>query len=71
MGQLFHYNSSPNRYGIPAFYALHVWVWLHNPHGFFVDWNPKVSYEEHTARAASHMSPAHGARVSTGLRLAQ
>ena len=24
MGQLFHLNSSPNRYGIPAFYALHV-----------------------------------------------
>ena len=33
MGQLFHYNSSPNRYGIPAFYALHVWAWTHNPHG--------------------------------------
>ena len=43
MGQLFHYNPSPNRYGIPAFYALHVWAWKHNPHGVFVDWNPEVS----------------------------
>ena len=23
MGQLFHLNAAPNRYGIPAFYALH------------------------------------------------
>ncbi len=49
MGQVFHYTPSPNRYGIPAFYALHVWAWRHNPHGVFVDWNPKVSCEEHTA----------------------
>jgi hypothetical protein len=26
MGQLFHYGTSPNRYGIPAYYALHVGV---------------------------------------------
>jgi hypothetical protein len=43
MGQLFHSNTSPNRYGIPAFYALHVWAWRDNPHGVFVDWNPRVS----------------------------
>ena len=30
----------------PAFYALHVWAWKHNPHGMFVDWNPKVSCED-------------------------
>ena len=33
MGQLFHYNTAPNRYGIPAFYALHVWACRSNPHG--------------------------------------
>ncbi len=43
MGQVFHHGPSPNRYGIPAYYALHVWAWRHNPHGTFVDWNPKVS----------------------------
>ena len=48
MGQAFHYTGSPNRYGIPAFYALHVWAWKHNPHGMFVDWNPKVSCEGFT-----------------------
>jgi hypothetical protein len=49
MGQVFTYNSSPNRYGIPApFYALHVWAWRENPHGTFVDWNPVVSCEGFT-----------------------
>jgi hypothetical protein len=45
LGQSFHYTGSPNRYGIPAFYALHVWAWKPNPHGMFVDWNPHVSCE--------------------------
>lgn len=44
-GQVFHYSGSPNRYGLPPFYALHVWAWKENPHGMFVDWNPKVSCE--------------------------
>ena len=42
-GQVFNYNASPNRYGLPAFYELHVWAWRANPHGTFVDWNPHVS----------------------------
>src|SRR5215470_17434892 len=25
MGQLFHYFEAPNRFGLPAFYTLHVW----------------------------------------------
>jgi hypothetical protein len=49
MGQLFNYSGSPNRYGIPAFYELHVWAWKQNPLGTFVDWNPKVSCSEYTA----------------------
>lgn len=32
-----------NRYGLPAFYALHVWLFAHNPAGMFADYNPKVS----------------------------
>lgn len=31
-----------NRYGLPAFYELHVWAWRHNPAGMFEDWNPRV-----------------------------
>lgn len=45
MGQLFNYMSSPNRYGLPAFYELHVWAWKNNPSGVFADWNPQVSCE--------------------------
>jgi hypothetical protein len=43
MGQLFHYFESPNRFGLPAFYTLHVWAWKANPNGAFVNWHPKVS----------------------------
>jgi hypothetical protein len=43
MGQLFHLFDSPNRFGLPAFYTLHVWAWKDNPNGAFVNWNPNVS----------------------------
>jgi hypothetical protein len=52
MGQVFHHTNSPNRYGIPPFYALHVWAWRDNPNGAFADWNPKVSCEQHSDAAA-------------------
>jgi hypothetical protein len=32
-----------NRFGLPAFYELHLWAWEHNPAGMFDDWNPKVA----------------------------
>ena len=34
------YNSSPNLYGLPAFYEVHVWAWRDNPNGTSVDWPP-------------------------------
>jgi hypothetical protein len=43
MGQLFHLFDSPNRFGLPAFYTLHVWAWKDNPNGTFTNWNPNVS----------------------------
>jgi len=43
MGQLFHYFESPNRFGLPPFYTLHVWAWKDNPNGAFVNWHPEVS----------------------------
>jgi hypothetical protein len=43
MGQLFHYFESPNRFGLPPFYTLHVWAWKENPWGAFVNWHPNVS----------------------------
>lgn len=45
-GQVFHYVGSPNRYGIPAFFELHVWAWRDNPSGTFTDWNPRVSCDQ-------------------------
>ena len=43
MGQFFHLFTSPNRFGHPAFYTLHVWAWKNNPKGAFVNWHPDVS----------------------------
>jgi hypothetical protein len=48
MGQLFHFFESPNRFGLPPFYTLHVWAWKDNPNGAFVNWHPKVSCESFT-----------------------
>jgi hypothetical protein len=44
-GQAFQLVNSPNRYGLPAFFELHVWAWRDNPAGAFVDWNNQVSCE--------------------------
>jgi hypothetical protein len=43
MGQFFHYFEAPNRFGLPAFYTLHVWAWKDNPNGAFVNWHPDVN----------------------------
>jgi hypothetical protein len=53
-GQLFTFTGAPNRYGIPAFYALHVWAWQNNPDGVFQDFNRKVSCAEFEGTAAAH-----------------
>ena len=42
-GQTYHLVTSPNRYGLPAFYELHVWAWKANPSGMFFERNPRVS----------------------------
>jgi hypothetical protein len=43
MGQLFDQIDSPNRFGLPRVYTLHVWAWKQNPNGAFVLWHPNVS----------------------------
>jgi hypothetical protein len=42
-GHLLNFVGAPNRYGLPAFYELHVWAWERNPAGSFADWNTRVS----------------------------
>jgi hypothetical protein len=44
-GQMFQLVNSPNRYGLAAFFELHVWAWRENPNGAFVDWNTRVTCE--------------------------
>jgi hypothetical protein len=42
-GQQFMLTPSPNRYGLPPFYALHAWLFRGNPLGQLQPWNPRVS----------------------------
>jgi len=42
-GNLLNYIAAPNRYGLPAFYELHVWAWELNPKGSYADWNTHVT----------------------------
>jgi hypothetical protein len=41
-GRTFDYVPVGNRYGLPAFYALHAWIWKPNPSGILHAWNPNV-----------------------------
>jgi hypothetical protein len=42
-GQTFMLSPAGNRFGLPAFYSLHAWVWKSNPKGTFNMWNPRVN----------------------------
>ena len=42
-GKTFDLIHSPNRFGLPAFYALHAWLWKPNPSGLLATWNPHVT----------------------------
>jgi hypothetical protein len=42
-GHRFNFTAAPNRFGLPPFYSLHVWVWKKNPAGTFAMWNPQVT----------------------------
>ncbi len=34
--------EAPNRYELPAFWQIHVWLWKYNPTGLFADFNPRA-----------------------------
>lgn len=44
--QSFKFIGTPNQYGLPGLFELHVWAWRDNPHGAFVDWNTHVTCEK-------------------------
>gem|GEM_PF-466961 len=64
MPNLFHEEfmatGDPNRYQIPAFFSLHVWLYKTNPSGLFAPFNPNVSCDPGNADARR----ADGPRVS-------
>jgi hypothetical protein len=41
-GHRFNETYGGNRFGLPAFYSLHVWLYKTNPSGEFAMWNPRV-----------------------------
>jgi hypothetical protein len=41
-GKRFILTGANNRFGLPAYYSLHAWIWKHNPKGTFTMWNPRV-----------------------------
>ena len=42
-GQPFNETGGTNRYGLPAFYSLHAWIWDPNPTDLFAPYNPRVT----------------------------
>jgi len=54
-GNLLNYIGEPNRFGLPAFYELHVWAWERNPRGTLADWNTHVTCDQ------QHLSASAGA----------
>ena len=51
-GHLMHYVGEPNRYGLPAFYEMHVWAWERNPNGNFADFNSRVTCDSQAGPAS-------------------
>jgi hypothetical protein len=41
-GREFDFTPAGNRYGIPAFYALHAWIWKPNSAGLLEPYNPRI-----------------------------
>ena len=49
-GNLLNYIGAPNRFGLPAFYEMHVWAWEQNPKGSYADWNTHVTCDHQPAK---------------------
>ena len=52
-GNLMNLFGEPNRFGLPAFYELHVWAWEDNPKGTFADWNTRVTCDRQAVSASA------------------
>ena len=65
MGQLFHLFDAPNRFGLPAFYTLHVWAWKDNPTGTLRELAPERVVRRRSA-ATARPAPARAASSPRG-----
>ncbi|HET8662816.1 MAG TPA: hypothetical protein VFM08_00735 [Nocardioides sp.] len=41
-GHRFNFTPKGNRFGLPAYFSLHAWLWYDNPAGTYQMFNPKV-----------------------------
>jgi hypothetical protein len=41
-GHRFNFTPAGNRFGLPAYFSLHAWLWFENPAGKFQMFNPAV-----------------------------
>jgi hypothetical protein len=41
-GHPFNRTPAGNRFGLPAYFSLHAWLWYGNPDGTYKMWNPRV-----------------------------
>jgi hypothetical protein len=56
-GNLLNFIGEPNRFGLPAFYELHVWAWERNPSGTLADWNTHVTCDHQPVSAPGGAAP--------------
>ena len=63
-GEMFMLTEDPNRYELPAFYALHVWLYEDNPAGMFASFNANVTC---TILPDTATEPTAEATPATGL----
>lgn len=59
-GEEFMDSGFPNRYELPQFYALHVWLWKFNPAGLFKPFNRNVSCAGATGSIGASTVAARG-----------
>jgi hypothetical protein len=74
-GEAFMLTPAGNRFGLPAYYSLHAWIYKDNPSGTFNPWNPTVKCDTPTraddgqdmamsaARSTARTAPAHIASI--------
>ena len=41
-GHRFNFTPKGNRFGLPAYFSLHAWLWYDNPAGTYQMFNPRV-----------------------------